>query len=195
MVPDENIFSFNIKRFLAFLFVFYIFLGQSGIIAQEKGQIRAGGGLALGTKSAFNDTGDYKIGLGITFGGEYLLTDVIGIAPAYSFFFKSSVTVSGVDKSIKTSAFNVDGKYYFLKKGISVYGLFGFSYGFVKEETIIMFGNVPQTINTTDNSFGINLGGGADYIVYKNIYVNGQVKFNTPLDQVVLNLGVGIYID
>ena len=183
------------KQYIFLTIILLVFLGQSTIFGQEKGQIRAGGGLAIGTKSALSETGDDKVGLGITFGAEYFITDEIAISPAYTFFFKSSVMVQGVDVSIKTSAFDVDGKYYFFKKGVVFYGLFGFSFGLIKEETIIMFGNVPQTINTSDNPFGINLGAGADYIVYKNIYVNGQVKFNTPLDQVVLNLGAGIYID
>lgn len=166
--------------------------------AQQKGQIRAGGSLALGTSSAISDTGAEKLGIGINLGGDYFITDVISIAPSYTFFFKSSYQLLGVDLSLKSSSFNIDGKYYFLTEVVNVYGLAGLSIATVNTETTIdltSFGGGIETVSAKASEAGLNIGGGVDYGLSDKLYLNGQLKYNTPLSQLVINFGVGYNIN
>lgn len=162
-------------------------------MGSKKGH-RVGAALAMGTKAGINDTGDNKLGMGLNFSGDYFVTDVISIAPSYTFFFKSTY---GVDAdlatgfSFKTNSFNVDGKYYFLTDGINVYGLFGLSFAAIK--ATIDFLGAP--INISNNKTGVNIGGGVDFGLSDKLYLNGQVKYNTPLEQLVINVGVGYVIN
>ena len=62
-----------------------VLFSYSTVVAQEKGQIRAGLGLTLGTESAIDETtGEPKLGFGIVIGGDYFVTDAISIAPMTS---------------------------------------------------------------------------------------------------------------
>lgn len=181
------------------IFLLVVVLGFSFVAtqswAQEKGQIRAGGGLALGSKSALSNTGASALGVGINFGGDYFVTDIISISPSYTFFFKStySETISGttIELSIKTSSFNIDGKYYFLTEAVNVYGLLGLS--IASAEVTFDFFGTPISASSTD--LGINIGGGADYVLSDKMYLNGQLKYNSPLEQIVINLGVGFILN
>jgi len=173
------------------------FIGQSNVWAQEKGQIRAGVGLTMGTESAISDTGESKLGFGIVIGGDYFVTDAISIAPSYSFFFKSSVDAGGGQEvSIKASSFDVDGKYYFVKSGVNIYGLAGLSFGFAKATATIDFGAGPTEISVSENQIGFNLGAGLDYYLSDKVYLNGQVKYTiSGLEQLAINLGVGFNLN
>jgi len=163
--------------------------------AQEKGQIRVSGSLALGSKAALNTTGQPTIGYGVTIGGDYFITDAIGISPSYSYFLQStySVTEFGITNggSINLSSVNIDGKYYFLTKGVNVYGLVGASIA-GSTETFDPFAGFSTSVSSTN--VGANIGAGLDYTLIDKIYLNGQVKFNTPLEQLVINIGVGYVI-
>ena len=184
------------KKIIVLSIALVLIIGQSNVWAQEKGQIRAGAGLALGTKAAIDSsTGEDKMGVGITIGGDFFITDAIAISPSYTFFFKSSFQASGFDFSLKASAFDVDGKYYFLKEGVGVYGLFGLSIGFAAVETTIDLGGGPQTIKVNENEFGINIGAGVDYYINEKVFLNGQLKYNTPLAQLAINIGAGFNIN
>ena len=164
--------------------------------AQDKGQIRGGVGLALGTQAAISDTGSEKLGFGFTLGGDYFVTDAISIAPSYTFFFKSKVDFGGGNEiSIKASSFDVDGQYYFLKNGVNLYGLFGMSIGFAKATSVFDFGFGPTEISANDNQFGVNIGAGVDFYLSDKAFLNGQLKYNTPLSQLAINLGVGFNIN
>ncbi|MEP1033697.1 outer membrane beta-barrel protein [Ekhidna sp.] len=158
------------------LFAAFVLFGFSAN-AQEQGDIRVGAGLAIGTKAGVDDDGSEKLGLGINVGGEYLITDVISLAPSYTFFFKSSV--GGVDFSL--SAINVDARYYFGDSG--VYGLAGFSSVKAKAES------GGFSASTTEG--GLNIGAGIMYPLSDNLFANGQVKYATPGDgQLVINAGI-----
>ena len=172
--------------------------GQSTVWAQEKGLIRAGVGITLGTASAIDaDTGESKLGFGIVVGGDYFVSDAISIAPSYSFFFKSSVDLGGGDEvSIKASSFDIDGKYYFVKSGVNIYGLVGISFAFAKASVTFDFGNGPQTISVTENQVGVNLGGGLDFYLSDKVFLNGQVKYTiNGLEQLAINAGVGFNLN
>ena len=185
------------KKNVLLAIVLLAFIGQSNVWAQEKGQIRAGAGLALGTKAATDsDTGESKLGVGITIGGDFFITDAISIAPNFTFFFKSNWLITGlVDVDSKISVLDIDGKYYFLKDAVGVYGLFGISIGFAALEGVIDFGGQPIPIDDSDSSFGVNIGGGADYYLSDKVFLNAQLKYNTPLEQLAINIGAGFNIN
>lgn len=166
----------------------------SNVQAQEKGQIRAGLGMAFGTKAAIDDTGDSKFGVGINLNGDYFITDAISIAPGFTFFFGSSVNSVVGDLKLSLKALNIDGKYYFFKKDVSIYGLFGLAFGFSKVKTTFDLGFIGggvQEIEASETDFGINIGAGVDYFVADKIFLNGLIKYNTPLSQLVFGVGAG----
>lgn len=162
------------------LFAAFLFAGTVAN-AQEKGDIRAGLGLAAGTKaSADEDTGETKLGLGINVQGEYLITDALSFAPSYTIFFKTEFDGGG---EIKPSVLNLDVRYYVTDSGIYV-----------------MAGAAVQKIKFTggDNSAtGLNFGAGIVKPISDSMSFNGQAKFMTADDeetfdgaQLVLNAGV-----
>ena len=184
------------KKIIVLAITLVLFIGQSTVWAQEKGQIRAAAGLALGTKAGTDsDTGESKLGFGITLGGDFFITDVISIAPNFTFFFKSNFQATGVDLDTKASALDIDGKYYFLNDAVGVYGLFGISIGFAAIEGEIDFGGQPIPIDDSDSKFGVNIGAGADYYLSDKVFLNVQLKYNTPLEQLAINIGAGFNIN
>jgi len=154
--------------------------------AQEQGEIRASLGLVLGTKSAIGDSGT-KAGIGLNIGGEYFVTDIISVAPSYTTFFKSEIGVTGAASSVKYGSFNIDGRYYFAVDGIQIYGLAGLSFASLKS-TSNFLGFGP--LEFKDSKTGLNIGGGIVLPLADNIGFNGQLKYNTPLEQIVLGAGV-----
>ncbi len=180
------------KRTIAILVLGLLMVAGTQSWAQDQGQIRVGASLAIGTKAGINDTGGEKLGMGLNFGGDYFVIDKLSIAPSYTFFFKSTYRVldSGFEFDLSVSSFNIDGKYYFLTEGINVYGLLGVSFARVKSTLSILGSPIEVSANET----GINIGGGVDYMLSDKLYLNGQVKYNTPLEQLVISVGVGYVI-
>ncbi|WP_424961874.1 outer membrane beta-barrel protein [Ekhidna sp.] len=171
------------------LFAAFLLVGISAN-AQEQGEIRVGAGLALGTKAAIDDDGSEKMGIGINIGGEYFVTDVISVAPSYTFFFKSEIEQSGQSVSIQYGSLNIDGRYYF-GDGM-FYGLAGLSFASGKSE--FDFGSFGGSGSETDSEVGLNIGGGVMYPLSDGMFLNGQVKYNTPIEQLVINAGVAFTI-
>ena len=163
------------------LFTAFLFVGVTAN-AQEQGDIRVTAGLAIGTKAGIDDHGSSKIGLGLNVGGEYLVTDVISVAPSYTLFFKSEVQGGAVSNQF--SSFNLDGRYYFSDG--KFYGLAGLSFASVTAKADFGFGSVEETDSTT----GLNLGGGTMIPLGDTMFLNGQVKYNTPLEQLDIQVGI-----
>ncbi len=186
------------KKSLVMIAVLVVLGTITRVQAQDKGQIRVSAALAMGTKAAISDTGGEKLGMGINIGGDYFVIDKLAISPSYTFFFKSSVG-SGTtgEVSLKVSSFNVDAKYYFLTNGVNLYGIGGLSFATAKATVSIPdFGLGFGGLNTTakDNKVGVNIGAGVDFGLGEKLFLNGQVKYNTPIEQLVINLGVGFII-
>ena len=177
----EIIKSYKLKPMKKFtilpLVAVFLLVGLSAN-AQEQGELRAGIALVYGTKAQIDlDDLSEKGALGINIGGEYFFTDVISGAPSYTFFFKEEEGPA----SVRTSSFNLDGRYYF-NDGM-FYGLFGLSFASAKTK-VTGFGSV------SDNETGLNLGAGAMIPIGDALYFNGQVKYNTPFEQLALQAGV-----
>jgi len=163
-----------------------------GAMSQEQGQIGASLGLAFGSEAGLNDDGEQSGGLGINVGFEYFVTDVISVAPSFTYFFGEEVEAPGFRVSYNLSAINIDGRYYFLTDDLKVYGLIGPSILIASSESTFdnFFG---QTITTedSDSEFGINIGGGIVYPIADNLGLGAQLKYQTPYDgQLVLNGGL-----
>ncbi|MEO9482031.1 MAG: outer membrane beta-barrel protein [Ekhidna sp.] len=166
------------KKFTIVLFVAALCLVGFSASAQQQGDLRVGAGLAYGTKATLDlNDGSTKGALGINIGGEYFFSDVISGAPSYTFFFKEEQGGA----SFSTSSFNLDGRYYFGDG--TFYGLFGFAISSAKTKA-----NGFGSFTTSDN--GINLGAGAMIPAGDALFINGQLKYNTSFEQLVLQAGV-----
>ncbi len=160
--------------------------------AQEQGEIRAGAGLAFGTKSAI-DEGGTKMGIGINIGGEYFATDVISVAPSYTFFFPSEISSGGAKQKVSYGAFNLDGRYYFGDGDVQFYGLAGLSFLSFKNEISGTGTGFDGTIK--DSETGLNIGAGVMYPLGDGMFLNGQMKYQTPGEgQLVINAGIAFNI-
>ena len=174
--------------------VFTICAFAAAVNAQQ-GKIRVGAGLAAGTEAAIDDDGSEQIGFGINIGGEYFITDAISVAPSYTFFFESEVDVLGFESSIRLNSLNIDGRYYFLQDNIEVYGLAGLSFASVNTTTTIDLFGQPTTVEADGNETGLNIGGGVVLPLGDSFGLNGQIKYNTPLEQLILQAGVLISLN
>jgi opacity protein-like surface antigen len=92
---------------------------------------------------------------------------------------------------ISVSSLDFDGKYYFLTDNVKLYGLAGLTIGFAKATATIDLGTGPETSSASESEFGVNFGAGADFYLSDSMYLNGQLKYNTPLEQLAINLGIG----
>ncbi len=151
--------------------------------AQEKGAFRAQVGGLIGTATAIQDDGDFGIGLGINLGAEYFVSDAVSIAPGYDLFFESSVDVGGTELSSNFSSINVDGRYYFGSSDVEIYGLVGVSFA-SSTTTVPLFGEVSA------NDTGLNIGAGVNFPMSDNVFLNGQVKYNTPIETIAIGVGL-----
>ncbi|MCF6361735.1 MAG: outer membrane beta-barrel protein [Cyclobacteriaceae bacterium] len=193
------------KKLTLLVLGFLIFTGAQSI-AQEKGKIRVGSALVIGTETGLADDGGSKLGVGLNFGGDYFIMDNLSISPSYSFFFESSYSEIfesspgfspglGAKYSSRFSVFNIDGKYYFSTEHINLYGLLGLT--LTREKTGASYINVPNNIDlipnpdVINNNTGLNIGVGVDLGLSDKIYLNSQINYNTPLEQLVINFGVG----
>lgn len=141
----------------------------SGAMAQEQGDMRGSIGLALGTKTAIDDNGNTKMGIGITPGFEYVFADAMSGSLSYDYYFKSDVTGA----SVRVSSFNIDYRYYFVTGDTQVYGLAGLALMSAKTE-ITGLGSV------TTSETGLNIGAGANFGLSDSMLINLQAKYQTP---------------
>jgi len=173
--------------------------------AQEQGTIRASLGLAAGSKAGFDltatDPDDVsQFGIGVNLGAEYFITDVISVAPSYTFFFNSSETVTDTDpfepttfeQTVKPRVFNLDGRYYF-GDDIKFYALAGLAFQSVSFES--EFGGFSGSFDGSATTF--NLGGGVNIPLGDALSFYGQVKLmggddNETFDGTQFVIGTGL---
>ena len=176
--------------------IFFVMLLICGLSAQEEGQLNLNAGLAIGTEAGIDDNGNGSLGFGFNLGGEYFVTDIISVAPSYTYFFKDEIDEGGFNASFRLSALNFDGRYYFLTEEVNVYGLLGASLLFGKFESEVNFFGVRSSVEDTDSEFGINIGGGLVYPLDDSFSLGGQVKYQTAGDgQLVFNASLIYALD
>ncbi|MEN8249214.1 MAG: porin family protein [Bacteroidota bacterium] len=179
------------KKITFLLIALFLVVSYVNVKAQEAGQIRGIGGLALGTKAGIDASGS-KMGVGITLGADYFVTDKIAVTPSLTYFFKSSyeeeVPFLGlISMGTQSTVIDVDGKYFFYNDAFKAYGLFGLTLGIASVEVM--------GESDSGSEFGVNIGGGADYYINDKTFINAQLKYNTPFDQIAINIGVGFNIN
>lgn len=157
-------------------------------MAQEKGKIRLGAGVVYGTEASLGDDSDNKGGIGFNLGGEYFITDKISAAPSFTYFMKSETDFLGGKLSGQPSSLNLDGRFYTGDGDVVFYGLVGLSMGFAKTE--IKDSEVVENSSDSDNKAGINVGVGLVYPINERIGLNGQVKYNSPYEQLEIQAGI-----
>ncbi len=154
------------KRIQKTLFVLTVaLLTFSASYAQEKSPLKLAAGLNYGT-----DIEELGSNVGVEFG----LTSKIDLAPNFTYFF----TPSG----LTAYSINADGKYNFTESDTKFYGLLGLSVAVVS----IDFAG----ISISDNEFGINIGAGVTHALSSKIGLNGQLRYNTPFEQLEIMAGV-----
>ena len=163
---------------LLIIFVFAISIQNT---LSQTAKTTVGGGLAYGD-------GINSIGLNIT--GQYFINEQIAIAPAFTYYFPSSVNSGyvGYDNYNHTwMEINIDGNYYpdlnLVDGKLRPYGLAGMDYA------IVGYPYYSYTYNEIDNDYyykyhdgksgkiGLNVGAGASFDIDKNFTPFAQIKY------------------
>jgi opacity protein-like surface antigen len=170
-----------------------VFMAAGATMAQEQGKIRLGASLVYGTKAGINDEGEEKGGLGINVGGEYFFTDKIAAAPSFTYFLKSEIDFGDGKMSVQATSINLDGRYYFGDGDIAFYGLAGLSIATAKVD--IEGDEFFEDASGSESKTGVNLGAGLVYPINDKLGLNGQIKYNTPFEQLAIQAGVTFSIN
>ena len=159
------------KKLLTIAFCGVALISSYSVMSQSQGDFRVQVGGILGTEAAIDG-----VGFGLNFGAEYFVSDAISVAPSYDMFFKEDVNDSFFGNyEYKLSSINIDGRYYFSE---GFYGLAGLSLA-----SVSIFG-------LSANETGLNIGAGYNLAMGDAMILNLQGKYNTPLEQVVAQVGV-----
>lgn len=153
-----------------------LFLSTPELHAQtDKGNMRLGGQLAFGTEIE-------SLGIGANF--DYAITDAILLAPSLVYFFGKS------EGEVSWSLFevNLNGNYLFDtgNSNIIPYALAGLNLSFWSVDYEgFGFGSLGNSTNV-----GLNIGGGADFVV-STFFVFGELRYViSSSDQLVIAGGV-----
>ena len=158
--------------------------------AQSTGELRALGGLALGTESGLNNNGNRTAGLGVNIGAEYFVTEQISVAPNYTLFVPSKFTAPGIESTLRLSSLNIDGRYNFVLEGFEVYGMAGIAIAFARATFKSSSVLLPINQTTSDSDVGLNIGVGLNYPISDELRANVQAKYHTAFEMAVINIGV-----
>jgi len=132
--------------------------------AQQKGDMAVGGNLVFGSGSSYSN-----VGIGPKF--QYNITDPIRLEGSYTYFLKKS--------GWSMWDISVNAHYLFpVTDEITVYPLAGIG---------VIGANAGN-----DNEFGLNLGGGIDYKLTGNLFLNGELKYRIGDDWNRLLISAGI---
>ena len=137
--------------------------------------------------------------MGITFGGEFFVSNKVSIAPDFIFYFpnKESRVSSGSQVEVKTNLWELNGNvhYYFVDKAsVSFYGLGGLNYSHVGvkyKRTDTGSGEIESQFDVSDGEIGLNLGVGANFPVRRNFTPFTELKYvAASTDQLVISAGI-----
>lgn len=152
------------------LFVLFsmMFLVMSSTFAQ-KGIQAAGVQLNYGTEIS-------SIGIGLKY--QYNITNEIRLEPSVNYYFEND----GLDM------FDINANVHYLfpmSSNVRVYPLAGLSYSKWSADA----GNGWEV---STNKFGLNLGGGAEFDINKDLMMNFEVKYQliNDFDQAVISMGI-----
>lgn len=138
------------------------------------------GDMAWGAKLAFGSTDGYSnLGLGAKI--QYNVTDPIRLEASFSYFLPKKESIFGLP-DIKTSAwdFSVNAHWLFpVENGLTLYPLAGLGIlgTKAKSDDLVMGDTVIGATNRSGSDLGLNLGGGVDYALSENMFLNAEVKY------------------
>lgn len=161
----------------------------SNLYAQEEGIFRINGGLAFGTKAGTeSDLSDSKGSIGFNVGGEYLVSDNVGLSASYTQFEKSSVNFLGVSMDVWISSLDFDLRYY-VSTETPVYIFAGLS--------AVKATAKAQGVKESESETGLNLGVGTIIPFSDKVGLNLQGKYHKlpEDDQFVFNAGIAIRLN
>ena len=137
------------------------------------------GDKALGAQLVFGSETN-SIGLGVK--GQYYFTDKLRGEASVDYFFKNKgVSMWDINANVHY-LFNVANK-------VKVYPLAGL--GYINWSYKYEFEGLP-VVEGTDGRLAVNLGGGAEYELTKNLSVNAELKYQIISNYNQLVLGVGV---
>ena len=144
------------------------------------------GDKALGAQLVFGSKTN-SIGLGVK--GQYYFTDQIRGEASFDYFFKN--------QGISMWDINANVHYLFdVANKVKVYPLAGLGYtnwSHTNDVIVIENGNERITKNkSSDGRLAINLGGGVEYELTKDLSVNAELKYQIISNYSQLALGVGV---
>lgn len=155
----------NIKKLALAIFL----IGSTFYHQNTDAQVTIGGGLAYGSKIS-------TAGVHVT--GQLFITENIAIAPAFTYYFPSTVGII-IGYKRKWYEGSVDVNYYpnieILKGKLKTYGLAGGNYSVISFPGI--FGN-----DYTKSKFGLNIGAGGEYDFGKSMTPFLQLKHTIGFD-------------
>lgn len=129
-----------------------VFLCCTLHFAHAQGETRIGALLAYGTEVE---------NLGIGANAEFPIMDKLTISPSFIYYLPKDQV------GVKVNWFEINGNanYYFLEQdNLSVYGLGGLNYSSVKVKYDGPYGDLID-YGAADGRFGLNIGGGANFIL------------------------------
>ena len=137
------------------------------------------GDKAVGAQLVFGSETN-SIGLGVK--GQYYFTDKLRGEASVDYFFKNKgVSMWDINANVHY-LFNVANK-------VKVYPLAGL--GYTNWSYKYEFEGLP-VVEGTDGRLAVNLGGGAEYELTKNLSVNAELKYQIISNYNQLVLGVGV---
>ncbi|WP_456098107.1 outer membrane protein [Prevotella histicola] len=137
------------------------------------------GDKALGAQLVFGSETN-SIGLGVK--GQYYFTDQLRGEASVDYFFKNKgVSMWDINANVHY-LFNVANK-------VNVYPLAGI--GYTNWSYKYEFPDLP-VVEGSDGRLAVNLGGGAEYELTKNLSVNAELKYQIISNYSQLVLGVGV---
>ncbi len=159
-----------------------LFLAVAMLTITASAQFKVGGGLVLGTKAGFDESG-FKMGIGVSLRGDYAINDQWAVAPDFTFFFPGSP--EGIDVTFWQLNGNMHYHFYKLDE-MGIYALGGLNYSSVKVDYNFDLGEYGSFGGSaSDGQIGVNLGGGASY---NNFF--GEIKYDTAFEQIAISVGI-----
>ena len=151
-------------------------------MSAQKGEMSAGLNISYGTEIS-------SIGIGAKY--QYGITDVIRGEASFNYFIENNCLSMWDINLTAHYLFNISDK-------INVYPLAGLTYTRVKYEWVQDIPDEykdtvkPGTVYANGGKFGVNIGGGAEYSISKNLTIGAELKYTliSTWDQAVVSIGV-----
>jgi opacity protein-like surface antigen len=159
------------------------------VSAQEKGDMAAGLGAAVGMGDALTN-----FGIGAKF--QYNVTSPIRLEGSFTYFLPKDQSEYSAKMSIGMWDLSITGHYLFsVSEGLSLYPLAGIGMLGVSTDAEVDLGGYgygAYEASASTTNFGFNLGGGIDFALSEKLVLNGQLKYMLASDWSRLIISDGV---